>query len=165
MVQDVAASLASEHADLSGLLRHNETQRRSTAVEMATAERHHLRITSTFGAGSRQPPPARATTRSAAPAASVSFSASTASQWRHTAASAPLQHQAPATSAGSTAPPAATERPRAVHHRRPVVNCCCALPPAASTNPPRRPLLGPSPIPQTRSTSCVKSPRSSHFPS
>ena len=106
-LQARAASLASEHADLSGRLRQNETQRRSTAAEMATAGRHHLRITSTFGAGSRQPPPARATTRSAAPAASVTFSTPTASQWRHTAASAPLQHQAPATSTGSTAPPAA----------------------------------------------------------
>ena len=96
-LQARAASLASEHADLSGRLRHNETQRRSTATEMATAERHHLRITSTFGAGSRQPPPARATTRSAAPAASVTFSAPTAS----TGSTAPPA--APA--AGSTMPP------------------------------------------------------------
>ena len=106
-LQARAASLDSEHADLSGRLRHNETQRRSTAVEMAAAERHHKRITSTIGAGPRQPPPARAATRSAAPAASVTFSAPTASQWRHTAASVPLQHQAPATSTCSTAPPAA----------------------------------------------------------
>ena len=106
-LQARAASLDSEHADLSGRLRHNETQRRSTAAEMATAERHPQRITSTIGAGSRQPPPARAATRSAAPAASVTYFALTASQWRHTAASAPLQDQAPATSTGSTAPPAA----------------------------------------------------------
>ena len=106
-LQARAAFLDSEHADLSGRLRHNETQRRSTAAEMATAERHHQRITSTIGTGSRQPPPTRAATRSAAPAASVTFSAPTASQWRHTAASAPLQHQAPATSTGSTTPPAA----------------------------------------------------------
>ena len=52
-------------------------------------------------------PPARAATRSPAPASSVIFSAPTASQWRHTAASAPFLHQAPATSTGSTAPPAA----------------------------------------------------------
>ena len=70
-LQARAASLDSEHADLSGRFRYNETQRRSTAAEMATAERHHQRITSTFRAGYRQPPPARAATRSAAPAASV----------------------------------------------------------------------------------------------
>ena len=96
-LQARAASLASEHADLSGRLRHNETQRRSTAAEMATAERHHLRITSNFGAGSRQPPLAHATTRSAAPAASVIFSAPTAS----TGPTAPLAPPA----AGSTMPP------------------------------------------------------------
>ena len=84
-LQARAASLACEHADFSGRLRHNVTQQRSTAAEMATAERHHLRVTSTFGAGSQQPHPARATTRSAA---SVTFSA-------------------PAASTGSTAPPAA----------------------------------------------------------
>ena len=106
-LQARAASLDSEHADLSGRLHHNETQRRSTAAEMATAERHHLRVASNIGAGSRQPPPARAATRSAALAASVTFSASTAPQWRHTAASAPRQHKAPAASTGSTAPPAA----------------------------------------------------------
>ena len=96
-LQARAASLASEHADLSGRLRQNETQRRSTATEMATAERHHLRITSTFGAGSRQPPPARATTRSAAPAASVTFSAPTASTGSTASPAAPA--------AGSTMPP------------------------------------------------------------
>ena len=84
-LQARAASLACEHADLSGRLHLNVTQQRSTAADMATAERHHLRVTSTFGAGSQQPPPAGATTR---PAASVTFSA-------------------PAASTGSTAPPAA----------------------------------------------------------
>ena len=103
-LQARAASLDSEHADLSGRLRHNETQRRSTAAEMATAERHHQRITSTFGAGSRQPPPARAVTRSAAPAASMPFP--TAPQRRPTPAPAALQHQAPATFTGLTAPSA-----------------------------------------------------------
>ena len=93
-LQARAASLACEHADLSGRLRHNVTQQRSTAAEMATAERHHLRITSTFGAGSQQPPPACATTRSAA---SITFSAPTAS----TGSTAPPA--APA--AGSTMPP------------------------------------------------------------
>ena len=74
---------------------------------MATAERHHKAFTSNIGAGSRQPLPARAATRPAAPAAPVTFSAPTAPQWRHTAAPAPPQHQAPATSAGFTATPAA----------------------------------------------------------
>ena len=71
------------------------------------AERHHKTFASNIEAGSRQPFPARAATRPAAPAVSVTFSAPTAPQWRHTAASAPPQHQAPATSAGFTAPPAA----------------------------------------------------------
>ena len=83
-LQARATSLACEHADLSGRLRLNVMQQRSTAADMATAERHHLRVTSTFGADSQQPPPSRATTRSAA---SVTFSA-------------------PAASTGSTAPPA-----------------------------------------------------------
>ena len=83
-LQARAASLTREHADLSGRLHLNMTQQRSTAADMASAERHHLRVTSTFGAGSQQPPPARTTTR---PAASVIFSA-------------------PAASTGSTAPPA-----------------------------------------------------------
>ena len=106
-LQARAASLDAVHADLSGRLRHLETQRRSTTAEMATAERHHRTITSNIGAGSRQPPSARSATRPAAPAASVTFSARTAPQWRHNAAPAPLQHQAPAASTYSTAPPAA----------------------------------------------------------
>ena len=106
-LQARAASLDAVHANLSGRLRHLETQRRSTAAEMATAERHHRTITSNIGAGSRQPPSAHSATRPAAPAASVTFSAPTAPQWRHTAAPAPLQHQALAASTGSTAPPAA----------------------------------------------------------
>ena len=93
-LQARAASLACEHADLSGRLHLNVTQQRSTAADMATAERHHLRVTSTFGAGSQQPPPARATTR---PAASVTFSAPTASTGS-TALPAPL-------AAGNTMPP------------------------------------------------------------
>ena len=105
-LQARAASLDSEHADLSGRLRHLETQRRSTVAEIATANRQHQRIASNIGAGSRQPPPARATTRPAAQAASVTFSAPTAPQWRHPAAPAALQHQAPAASTGSTTPPA-----------------------------------------------------------
>ena len=83
-LQARAASLTREHADLSGRLHLNITQQRSTAADMTSAERHHLRATSTFGAGSQQPPPARTTTR---PAASVTSSA-------------------PAASTGSTAPPA-----------------------------------------------------------
>ena len=106
-LQAKAASIDSEHADLSGRLRHLESQRRATAVEMATAARQHQRITSNIGAGSRQPPLTRSATRPAAPATSVSFSAPTAPQWRLTAASAPLQYQAPAASTGSTAPLAA----------------------------------------------------------
>ena len=70
------------------------TQQRSTAADMASAERHHLRVTSTFGAGSQQPPPARTTTR---PAASVTLSAPAASTGS-TAPPAPL-------AAGSTMPP------------------------------------------------------------
>ena len=42
---------------------------------MATDEHHHKTFASNIGAGSRQPLPARAATRSAAPAASVTFSA------------------------------------------------------------------------------------------
>ena len=61
---------------------------------MATAERHHLRVTSTFVAGSQQPLPARATTRSAA---SVTFSAPAASTGSTTPPVAPA--------AGSTMPP------------------------------------------------------------
>ena len=83
-LQARAASLSGKHADLSGRLRLNVTQQRSTTADMAAAGRHHLSVTSTFGAGSQQPPPARATTRSAA---SVTFSV-------------------PAASTGSTAPPA-----------------------------------------------------------
>ena len=106
-LQTKAASIDSEHADLSGRIRHLESLRRSTAAEMATAARQHQRIASNIGAGYRQSPPARAAMRSAAPAASVTFSAPTAPQWRHTAASASLQHQAPAAPTGSAAPPAA----------------------------------------------------------
>ena len=106
-LQARAASLDAVHADLSGRLRHLESQWRSTAAEMATAERPHRTITSNIGADSRQPPSSRSATRPAAPAASVTFSGPTAPQWRHTAAPAPLQDQAPAASPGSTAPPAA----------------------------------------------------------
>ena len=106
-LQGRAAALDCEHADFWGRLRHLETQRRSTAAEVATAERHHKTFTSNIGAGSRQPFPARAATRPAAPAASVTFSAPTAPQWRHTAAPATPQHQAPANSAGFTALPTA----------------------------------------------------------
>ena len=83
-LQARAASLTREHADLSGRLQHNITLQRSTAADMASAERHHLRTTSTFRPSSEQAPPARTTT---CPAASVTFSA-------------------PADSTGSTAPPA-----------------------------------------------------------
>ena len=110
-LQARAAALDCEHADLWGRLRHLETQRRSTATEMAKAERHHKMFASNLEAGSRQPLPACAATRPAAPAASVTFSAPTAPQWCHTAAPAPPQHQAPATSAGFTAPPAAMPPP------------------------------------------------------
>ena len=65
------ADLTREHADLSGRLRHNITLQRSTAADMASAERHHLRTTSTFRPSSEQAPPARTTTR---PTASVTFS-------------------------------------------------------------------------------------------
>ena len=128
-LQARVASLDSEHADLSGRLHHNETQRRSTAAEMATAERHHQRITSTFGAGSRQPPPARAATRSAAPAVSVPFP--TAPQKRPTPAPAALQHQAPAIFTVLTSPSAA---PAAGNPMPP------PPPPTARRSPP--PLLG-----------------------
>ena len=106
-LQARAAALDCEHANLWGRLRHLETERRSNAAEMATTERRHQTFTSNIGAGSRQPLPARAATRPAAPATSVTFSAPTAPQWRHTAAPAPPQHQAPATAAGFTAPTAA----------------------------------------------------------
>ena len=70
-LQARAASLHREHADLSGRLNHNRTLQRATAADMASAERHHLRVTSTFGPSSDQGPPARTTTR---PTASVTFS-------------------------------------------------------------------------------------------
>ena len=107
-LQARAASLDAAHADLSDRLRHLENQRRATAADMVTAERHHRSLTSNTGAGSRQPPSARSTTRPAAPAASVTFSAPTSPHWRHPAAPSPLQHQAPAASTGSTAPLAAS---------------------------------------------------------
>ena len=93
-LQARAASLTREHADLSGRLHLNITQQRSTAADMASAERHHLRATSTFRTSSQQAPPARTTTR---PAASVTFSAPAASTGS-TAPPAPL-------AAGSTMPP------------------------------------------------------------
>ena len=93
-LQARAASLTREHADLSGRLHLNITQQRSTAADMASAERHHLRATSTFRTSSQQTPPARTTTR---PAASVTFSAPAASTGS-TAPPAPL-------AAGSTMPP------------------------------------------------------------
>ena len=142
-LQARAAALDCEHANLWGRLRHLETERRSNAAEIVTAERRHQTFASNIGAGPRQPLPARAATRPAAPATSVTFSAPTAPQWRHTADPAPQQHQAPTTAAGSTAPTAATDRLRAVHYRRPLVRCRCAPPPAAPTNSTRRPLLGP----------------------
>ena len=106
-LQARAASLDSAHADLWDHLRHCDTQRRSTATEITTAERHHRAFAATIGAGSRPSPPAHAATRPAAPAASVTFLGPTASQQRPTTAPAPLQHQAPATSTGFTAPAAA----------------------------------------------------------
>ena len=93
-LQARAASLTREHADLSGRFHLNITQQRSTAADMASAERHHLRATSTFRTSSQQAPPARTTTR---PAASVTFSAPAASTGS-TAPPAPL-------AAGSTMPP------------------------------------------------------------
>ena len=93
-LQARAASLTREHADLSGRLHLNITQQRSTAADMGSAERHHLRATSTFRTSSQQAPPARTTTR---PAASVTFSAPAASTGS-TAPPAPL-------AAGSTMPP------------------------------------------------------------
>ena len=83
-LQARASSLDSAHADLWGRLRHCDTQRRSTATEIATAERHHRAFAATIGEGSRPPPPARAATRPAAPAASETFLAPTASQQRPT---------------------------------------------------------------------------------
>ena len=71
-LQARAASLHRQHADLSGRLNQNMTLQRATAADMASAERHHLRVTSTFGPSSDQGPPARTTTR---PTASVTFSA------------------------------------------------------------------------------------------
>ena len=106
-LQARAAALDCEHANLWGRLRHLETERRSNAAEMATAERHHQTFTSNIEASPRQPLPARAATRPAAPATSVTFSAPTAPQWRHTADPEPQQHQAPTTAAGFTAPTAA----------------------------------------------------------
>ena len=93
-LQARAASLTREHADLSGRLHLNITQQRSTAADMASAERHHLCTTSTFRTSSQQAPPARTTTR---PAASVTFSAP-ADSTGSTARPAPL-------AAGSTMPP------------------------------------------------------------
>ena len=94
-LQARAASLHREHADLSGRLNRNMTLQRATEADMVSAERHHLRVTSTFGPGSKQPPLARTTTR---PAASVTFSAPAAAVGS-TASPAPL-------AAGSTmAPP------------------------------------------------------------
>ena len=93
-LQARAASLTREHADLSGRLHLNITQQRSTSADMVSAERHHLRTTSTFRTSSQQAPPARTTTR---PAASVTFSAPAASTGS-TAPPAPL-------AAGSTMPP------------------------------------------------------------
>ncbi|CAN0236034.1 unnamed protein product [Ascophyllum nodosum] len=95
-LQARAASLDSVHADLWGRLRHVETQQRSTAAEMATVNRQHETFTPNFRPSSRQPPPAGAATRPAAPAASVTFSVPAAQQRRPTPAPAPLQHQAPA---------------------------------------------------------------------
>ena len=106
-LQARAAALDCEHANLWGRLPHLETERRSNAVEMVTAERRHQTFTSNIGAGPRQPLPARAARRPAAPATSVTFSAPTAPQWRHTADPAPQQHQAPTTAAGFIAPTAA----------------------------------------------------------
>ena len=128
-LQARAAALDCEHADFWGRLRHLVTQRRSNAAEMATTERRHQTFTSNIAAASRQPYPARAATRPAAPAASVTFSAPTAPQWRHTAAPAPPQHQAPATSAGFTAPPAAPAAGNTKSHRRRRPPACRSLPP------------------------------------
>ena len=88
-LQARAAALGCEHANLWGHLRHVETERHSNTAEMVTAERRHQTITSNIGAGPRQPLPARAATRLAASATSVTFSAPTAPQWRHTADPAP----------------------------------------------------------------------------
>ena len=93
-LQARASSLTREHADLSGRLQLNITLQRSTAADMASAERHHLRTTSTFRPSSQQAPHARTTTR---PAASVTFSAP-ADSTDSTAPPAPL-------AAGSTMPP------------------------------------------------------------
>ena len=153
-LQARAAALDCEHADLWDRLRHLETERRSNDAEMATTERRHQKFTLNIGAGSRQPLPARAATRPAAPAASVTFSAPTAPQWRHTATPAHPQHQAPATSAGSTAPLAARRLGTLCSHRRHRPPACRSLPPplgllslrtapGSPTNSTRRPLLGP----------------------
>ena len=71
-LQARAASLYREHADLSGRLSHNVTLQRATEADIASAERHHMRVTSTFGPGSKQRLLARTTTR---PTASVTFAA------------------------------------------------------------------------------------------
>ena len=114
-LQAKPASLDSAYADLWDRLRHLDIQRRSTAAEMATAERRHQAFASSVRAGSRQPPPPRATTRPAVPFP-------TASQRRPTPASAALQHQTPVITAptapsdaptvGSTMPPPPPPAPR-----------------------------------------------------
>ena len=71
-LQARAASLYREHADLSGRLSHNVTLQRATEADIASAERHHMRVTSTFGPGSKQRLLARTTTRLTA---SVTFAA------------------------------------------------------------------------------------------
>ena len=114
-LQAEVASIDAEYADLLSRLRHLVSQRRSTTAEMATVTRHHQRFASNIVAGSQQPPPARAASRAAAQAASVSFSAPTAPQWHHTAASAPPRLQAPAASPAPTAPSAATGLPHTVY--------------------------------------------------
>ena len=172
-LQARAASLTREHADLSGRLQHNITLQRSTAADMASAERHHLRTTSTFRPSSEQAPPARTTTR---PTASVTFSAP-ADSTDSTAPPAPL-------AAGSTMPPPPPPAARVpfttaaqwstVAARRP------RQPPPSPRdgryldlrvsrlmhiNSSRLMHINASQIPRTRSASCVKSPRCSHFPS
>ena len=58
-LQARAALLDSAHAGLWDRLRHCDTQRRSTATEIATAERHHRAFAANIGTGSRQPPRSR----------------------------------------------------------------------------------------------------------
>ena len=77
------------------LYRHGDSDRRTPPPGVRRQHR---------GRHSPAPLPARAATRPAAPATSVTFLAPTASQQRPTTAPAPLQHQAPATSTGFTAP-------------------------------------------------------------